>query len=95
MREVKLHLKIENLKRNLEGAYDYNVKAVFKCVDDWNYNYIDSKNLKRFLRNVGHVASKAELISIIRRFDTDGDAKINFEEFKEGTKSALALSNTR
>ena len=30
---------------------------------------------------MGYLASKEELISIIRRFDLDGDAKINFDEF--------------
>jgi Ca2+-binding EF-hand superfamily protein len=56
-------------------------------VDDWNYNYIDEKNLRRFLRNMGCLASKQELVAMIRRFDTDGDAKINIEEFEEGIRS--------
>jgi hypothetical protein len=36
---------------------------------------------------VGHLASKQELIAIIRRVDTDGDAKINLGEFNEGIRS--------
>ena len=62
-------------------SYDYFIGGVFKSVDDWNYGYLDKNNIKRFLRKMGHVATNHELISIIRRFDTDGDAKINFEEF--------------
>jgi Ca2+-binding EF-hand superfamily protein len=50
-------------------------------VDDWNYGYIDKANLKRFLRQMGYVSSKMEVVSIIRRFDTDGDAKVNLNEF--------------
>jgi len=41
------------------------------------------------------VASNRELTAIIRRLDTDGDAKVNFEEFEEGIRSvftALHLS---
>ena len=72
VREVKLHLKAENLKRNLESSYDYSLQTAFKCIDDWNYGYIDHTNLKRFLRNCGVLASKDQLVSIIRRFDTDG-----------------------
>jgi Ca2+-binding EF-hand superfamily protein len=79
-----LHLKAEGLKRNLEGAYDFNPINAFKAVDD---SYIDEKNLRRFLRNVSYLASKQELVAIIRRFDTDGDAKINRDEFIEGIKS--------
>jgi Ca2+-binding EF-hand superfamily protein len=82
-----LHLKAEGLKRNLEGAYDFNPINAFKAVDDWSYSYIDEKNLRRFLRNVSYLASKQELVAIIRRFDTDGDAKINRDEFIEGIKS--------
>jgi Ca2+-binding EF-hand superfamily protein len=91
VRETKLHLKVENMKRSFEGAYDSNVQIAFRAIDDWNYNYIDEKNLRRFLRNMGHLASKPELVAIIRRFDTDGDAKVNIEEFKEGIKSHLTL----
>lgn len=66
------------MKRTLEQSYDYSLQGIYKCVDDWNYNYIDKSNLKRFLRSMGYLASKIELVSIIRRFDTDGDAKVNF-----------------
>lgn len=38
---------------------------------------------------MGYLATKEELISIIRRFDLDGDAKINIEEFEEGIKSKI------
>jgi hypothetical protein len=30
---------------------------------------------------MGVLAKKIQLVSIIRRFDTDGDAKVNFAEF--------------
>jgi len=36
---------------------------------------------------MGHVATKQELVAILRRFDMDGDAKINFKEFELGVKS--------
>jgi Ca2+-binding EF-hand superfamily protein len=81
VREANLQLKIENLKRSLEAAYDFTVQGCFKSVDDWNYGYIDKANLKRFLRQMGYVSSKMEVVSIIRRFDTDGDAKVNLNEF--------------
>lgn len=94
VREVKMHLKAENLKRTLESAYDYSVQGAFRCIDDWNYGYIDNTNLKRFLRNCGLIANKAQLTSIIRRFDTDGDAKINQKEFSELLRSQLSLNQS-
>ena len=91
-KEVKMHLKAENLKRSLESSYDFSVKAAFKAIDDWNYGYVDKQNLKRFLRSMGHLASKAEIVGILRRFDLDGDAKINLQEFGEAIKTQLAAS---
>ncbi len=86
-KEVQLHLKAENIKRSLESSSDFSVRAAFKAVDDWNYNSIDKQNLKRFLRSMGHLASKAEIVAILRRLDLDGDAKINLTEFGEAIKT--------
>ena len=88
-KEASLQIKVENFKRHLELRYDFSVSGAFKSVDDWNYGYLDKANIKRFLRQMGHIASKGEIVGIIRRFDTDGDAKVNFEEFCEGMKSAF------
>ena len=63
----------------------------FRAIDSWQYGYIDQSNLKSFLRNTGHIATKQELIAILRRFDMDGDAKINFKEFETGMKSTLTI----
>lgn len=46
------------MKRHIENAYDFTFKKAFNAIDDWNYGYIDQTNLKRFLRNMGHVATK-------------------------------------
>jgi len=56
-------------------------------VDDWLYHFIDATNLKRFLVKMGHVPTKFEIASIIRRIDTDGDGKLRLKEFTEGIKS--------
>jgi hypothetical protein len=44
------------------------------------------------LRNVGVLASKQELVAIIRRIDLDGDAKVSLEEFGEGIRSQFSLT---
>jgi len=40
-------------------------------------------NLGAFLRSQGHFATEKELLSIIRRIDTDGDARLSFPEFSD------------
>ena len=57
-KEVRLQIKSDIMKRALENAYDYTVQKAFHAIDDWTYNYIDSNNLKRFLRSTGHVANR-------------------------------------
>ena len=90
-KEVQLHSKADKMKRNLENAYDYSAEKAFRAIDDWSYKWIDSSNLKRFLRSTGKLITRKELLAILRRFDVDGDAKINLEEFKAGMKSSLSL----
>ena len=41
---------------------------------------------------MGHLASKQEIVAILRRLDLDGDAKINLQEFGEAIKTQLASS---
>jgi Ca2+-binding EF-hand superfamily protein len=68
----------------LASRYDYNIINLFKDVDDWNYNYVDAKNLKRYLIKTGVFPTDGLLIAILRRFDLDADAKLNVKEFAEG-----------
>lgn len=82
-KELDLMRRSDNLKRDLFSRYDYSTYSTFRTVDRYNDGFIDSYNLKVFLKNNGHYADDREVLSIIRRIDTDGDAKLNYEEFSE------------
>ena len=75
--------KVSILKQELEIRYDYSILASFRAIDRYNEGYIDSYNLGQFLKNNGHYASEKEILAIIRRIDTDGDAKLSYSEFTE------------
>lgn len=77
------------MKLDLSKQYDFTLKLAFNAIDDWGYGYFDAKNIKRFLRSMNYVASKQQIIGVLRRFDLDGDAKVNFEEFQNGIKTSL------
>jgi len=47
---------------------------------------MDSVNVGSFLRQNGHYASEMELLAIIRRMDTDGDAILVYSEWAEFIK---------
>ena len=77
-KELDMQRRLNILKTELEIRYDYSVYSAFRSIDRYNEGYIDTYNLGTFLRNNGYYASERELIAIIRRVDTDGDAKISY-----------------
>lgn len=84
--------KQEITKQELAARYDCDLALLFKEVDDWNYKYIDHKNLKRFLSKLGAPSTEQHLIAIIRRLDLDADAKLSLHEFTQGVSPVLDFS---
>lgn len=82
-KEIDLQRKEDSYKRDLELRYDYSNYSIFRAVDRYNDGFIDSYNLGNFLKNTGHFASEKEILAIIRRIDTDGDAKLSYSEFSD------------
>jgi Ca2+-binding EF-hand superfamily protein len=78
---------LELLKREVEMRYDFTPLAAFRSIDRYNVGRIDTINLGTFLRAQSHNPSEIEVLAIIRRFDTDGDACLDFNEFAEFMKS--------
>ena len=89
-KEVNLARTIEGLKRDLEIGLDYTSVAAFRSVDRYNSGLITTVNLGAFLRDQGHWASETELLAIVRRIDTDGDASIDLREWNEFMRPAAA-----
>jgi Ca2+-binding EF-hand superfamily protein len=75
--------RLETLKGDLEVRYDYSVYAAFRLVDRYNDGYITLDNLKSFFRAHYLYCTDRELLSVIRRMDTDGDAKVGYSEFSD------------
>lgn len=74
------------LKQDLATSYDYSLEALYNNIDDCNFKFIDTSNLKRFLVKCCIYASEALLISIIRRMDLDADARLSKREFFDGVQ---------
>jgi hypothetical protein len=88
-KEIDLQRRLEVLKRELSVQYDYQPFSAYRSIDKYNSGRLDTVNTGAFLRNVGHYASEMELIAIIRRIDTNGDASITFSEFSEFMRPAI------
>lgn len=87
-RELDLQRRLEILKNELEVRYDYSTFAAFRSIDRYNEGNINTYNLGLFLKNTGYYATEKELLAIIRRIDTDGDAKLSYSEFSEFLRSS-------
>ena len=82
-KEIDLQRRLEQLKREIESQYDYSPYAAFRSVDRYNSGRVDQVNLGAFLRQNGHYASEMELLAIVRRMDTDGDAILLYSEWAD------------
>ena len=87
-KEVDLQRRLDILKRDLEIRYDYSTLSAWRSVDRYNDGRIDTFNLGTFLRGCGHYATETELLAIVRRIDTDGDARLSYSEFAEFLRSS-------
>ena len=86
-KEIDLQRRLDILKRELEVRYDYSSLAAYRSIDRYNDGRINTFNLGAFLRTCGHYASETELLAIVRRVDTDGDAQLSYAEFCEFVRS--------
>jgi len=66
--------------------------AAFRSVDKVNSGLITTVNLGAFMRENGHFASETELLAIVRRLDTDGDASVNYSEWCEFLRAVPAMT---
>jgi len=75
------------LKTDLSIRFDYSTYSAFRSLDSRNDGFVDLFNLKNFFRNHSSYPSDREILAIIRRIDTNGDAKITFSEFSDILRS--------
>lgn len=80
-KEIALNRVLEEQKQTMECSKQFNYDKAFAEIDDWSYGFIDKKNLKSFLRKHGCHPTSKDVMSIIRRMDLDGDARISKDEF--------------
>ena len=85
-KEIELARKLAVLKRELHVQYDYSPIAAYRSIDKYNSGRVDTIALGNFLRVQGHFSNEMELLAIIRRIDTNGDAILSFDETQEFLK---------
>jgi len=80
-KEIAFNRVMEEQKQTIECSKQFDYDRAFAEIDDWSYGFIDRKNLKSFLRKHGCLANNKDVMTIIRRMDLDGDARLSKEEF--------------
>ena len=81
--EVDFIRRMNALTRDLSMRPDYSPFAAFRTVDRYNEGSINIVNLQDFFRAFGNYLVESEVFAIVRRIDTDGDARLCFEEFAD------------
>lgn len=81
--EVGLHTKLDQLKTQLHGRFDWNLSNAFNVLDQTHEGFLNYRNLQLFLRSQSLFATDEELIAIVRRLDADADQKVTYQEFCE------------
>jgi len=85
-KEIAFNRVFEELKQRMASTKTFSLQLAFSLIDDWQYGYVDRKNLKTFFRKHQHVASSLECACIIRRLDLDADGRLSLTEFVEGLR---------
>ena len=67
--------------RDLKKQRDYSLYDAFRQIDRFNEGFINESNLSDFFKTQGVILTSNELLCIIRRLNTHGDARISIEEF--------------
>ena len=74
LKEIQLARHVGALKKNLEMSYDYNRSTAFRTLDVLNRGILNIYVLEEFFRKNHHFMTDYEIMAIIRRIDTEGDA---------------------
>ena len=91
-KEIILQRQIEQAKLLLLSRYDYSPLLAFRSVDRYNCGRIDCLNLGVFMKACEyHNLHENDVMAIIRRIDTNGDACLDFNEFCEFLKPLDSL----
>ena len=83
VREVNFARKLEYLRDRLTVLADFSPLNAFRAIDARMEGHLDRLSLHDFLRVNGHVTTDEQLIAIVRRIDTNADAKISYNDFVE------------
>lgn len=72
---------------------DEQLQQLFKMFDRDGNGYVTAADLAHSMAELGHALTAEELTGMIKEADTDGDGRINFQEFSQAITSA-AFDNT-
>ena len=81
--EIELMEKMASLKLGLMISRDYSLTAAYNTLDNYRRGTVNQFVLESFFKRNLYYMSFADIMAIIRRFDTSGDAHISLQEFSE------------
>jgi len=70
---------------------DFSCQSAFSAVDHYKEGFIHADNLQEFFKKYYVFLEPSEIYAIVRRLDTDGDARIRYHEFEEFLRGFTSL----
>lgn len=87
--EIDFIRRMNMLVKDIEQQPDFSTYAAFRTVDRFGEGSVHVANLQDFFRGFGCYLVDTEVFAVIRRIDTDGDARLSYEEFAEFLSSQV------
>lgn len=74
-------LSVENLRQQLAMNRDFEAYSVFVRIDRTQDGVLDAGDIAEFLASNGRSYGLMEVTQLVKYFDIDGDAALNYTEF--------------
>ena len=74
-------MSVENLRQQLAQNRDFEAFSVFVRLDRSNDGVLDAGDIAEFLAANGRSYGLPDVAHLVKYFDSDGDAALNYTEF--------------
>lgn len=76
----KVEVQSEQVRQRLHRNPHFNIYEAFNCLDLNNDGEVSATEIKKLIQSRGFYVSEKEAAQVVRKFDTDHDGSIGFQE---------------
>lgn len=88
-KEIDFATFLNMLTERNEASSENEIKKFFDLFDREGLGYIEIKNLKNVVKDIGESLDDEDIVDLIRKSDLDGDGKVTYQDFYNIMSKAL------